>query len=575
MNTLPLANNLFENRGGIDRHNLNNVIQLLSQNDDDHQETFATSNYYDIESMLDSFKEKKSDFSTLTLNIDGINTKFDELSALIRCLDDQNFQFSAILLQETMIADGDCNSENINIFNIPHYNLIAQGRKCGRKGGLFIYLHENYNGTQKDLYNISGDWEGLFIDVTSPLLANKIILGNVYRPPRDNYSDASIDRFLQPFGDIIAALRKETSALIIGGDFNINLLHLNEREKFQEFFDLLVTNSIFPEITMPTRFSRKNATLIDQIFCRYSKHESRNNSGILLKKNSDHLPCFSTINIENKPTCPPKYIKIRDIGPDAMEAFRTEVIKEIEQKNFTSDLLCDPNINYTTLERIIMSAHEKCFPVKEVKFNKYKHKSAPWITQEILQSIKFRDELYVKWKKTDPSSAEYYLLENSFRSFCGILQKDIRRAKSQYYHRKFENYKSDIKNTWKQINEVIHKKKKTPDLPKYFLENDKILTENKDIANCFNNFFSQIGPKLAKSIKSPPNKSYKDYLTQKITSTFSFKTVTQENILKVIKNIKPKTSTGHDGISTVLLKFIGPDIIHILTGIINQSFWKT
>ena len=115
-------------------------------------------------------------------------------------------KFSAILLQETMIADGDCNSENINIFNIPHYNLIAQGRKYGRKVGLFIYLHENYNSTQKDLYNISGDWEGLFIDVTSPLLANKIILGNVYRPPRDNYSDASIDRFLQPFGDIIAAL---------------------------------------------------------------------------------------------------------------------------------------------------------------------------------------------------------------------------------------------------------------------------------------------------------------------------------------------------------------------------------
>merc|ERR1712208_61586 len=136
-------------------------------------------------------------------------------------------------------------------------------------------------------------------------------------------------------------------------------------------------------------------------------------------------------------------------------------------------------------------------------------------------------------------------LETRFKNFCGILQKSIRNAKSLYYYSKFNRDKADMKNTGKQINEIINKKKKISDLPIYFLDNDKILTENIDIANCFNNFFSQIGPTLAQSIKSPPNKSFKDYLTSNITSSFSFKTVTNDDVLKIIKNLKSKSSTGH------------------------------
>ena len=250
------AKELFANKGGIEKHNLNNVLQLLSQNDD-HQETFATSNYYDIESMLKSFKKKKCDFSLLTLNIDGINTKYNELTAFLKQLDDENFTFSAILLQETRLSDDDCKSDYIKIFNIPNYELISQGYKCGRKGGLIIYLHELYKGTCKNIYKESKDWEGMFIDVTSPLLKNKIILGNVYRPPRDNYSNKSIDNFLKPFEEILVSLKNENCSIIIGGDFNINLLQLDARDKFQEYFDLFLTNNLLPEITLPTRFSKK------------------------------------------------------------------------------------------------------------------------------------------------------------------------------------------------------------------------------------------------------------------------------------------------------------------------------
>ena len=85
------------------------------------------------------------------------------------------------------------------------------------------------------------------------------------------------------------------------------------------------------------------------------------------------------------------------------------------------------------MELIIKESREKCLPQTEVKFNKYKHKISPWITFAIINSIKKRDQLYVKWKKANPNSQKYSDLENLFSSHCSALQKSIREAKKKYY----------------------------------------------------------------------------------------------------------------------------------------------
>ena len=87
----------------------------------------------------------------------------------------------------------------------------------------------------------------------------------------------------------------------------------------------------------------------------------------------------------------------------------------------------------------------------------------------------------------------------------------------------------------------------------------------------FNNFFCNIGPTLANSIKSPRSKSFTDYLKQNILSSFLFDTITTETTAKIINNLKPKSSSGHDNLSSIQLKFISADILNILTQIINQS----
>ena len=353
MATSDLANDLLGYIGGIDANNLNSILQIDSRHDD-QTETFNPSNYYDIDSFIKVFENGDQMFTTLSLNIESINAKFNQLTGFLDNLVSNKCEIDAIFIQETWLTDQQCKSNVIKHYHIPGYHTIALGRKCGRKGGLIIYLRDIYNYSPRELYTPSLHWEGLFIDVShkyNEALPNKITLANIYRPPRDNNSNISIDRFLEPFSDIFTMLSRESSTLITGGDFNLNLLKLTEREKIQEYFDLFVANGSIPQIMMPTRFSKKNATLIDQIFCRFSKYTSHNTSGIIVTKISDHLPCFLTINYKTNIRFKSKCIKIHKKGPQEMQAFQNEIKSQIENTHFDNNLLADPNINYAKLEK--------------------------------------------------------------------------------------------------------------------------------------------------------------------------------------------------------------------------------
>ena len=91
------------------------------------------------------------------------------------------------------------------------------------------------------------------------------------------------------------------------------------------------------------------------------------------------------------------------------------------------------------------------------------------------------------------------------------------------------------------------------------------------MADEFNYFFANIGSKLASTIDTSNKKPFNDYLNKIITSSFNFDLLSPNDTMKIIKSLKTKTSTGHDGISTKLLKSIAPGLIIPLTLIINQS----
>ena len=574
--SLNLADELLNRLGGAKKHDLNSLLHICDSSDGtDDRPMFTPSDYYDVTSFVNTCRDLKEIFTSMSLNVDSIHAKFDSLLSFLHVLSQNDFYLDAILIQETRLSDAQCTENEIKIFNIPGYHTIPLGKKCGSKGGLIIYLRDIYRYKNRNLYTPSKHWEGLFVDVThmhNEKLPNKITIANIYRAPRGNYSDKSIMNFLEPYKKIHQQLTNEHSTLIIGGDFNLDLIQLKHRLKFQEFFDLFVQNGVLPQVTLPTRFSKQRATLLDLIFCRFTKYTSPKLSGIIATKISDHLPCFSVINFTTSINVPkPKFIKIQKNGPEAIESFARLVDTALKTETFNSDPLADPNENYFKIEKILTNSKSICFPIKEVKFNKRKHKLTPWISFDILNSINTRDKLYVKWKKTPLTSPNCEKHEKEFRSYCSEVQKSIRKAKADYYKKQFQNYVSDIKKTWSKINEILNNKKLRSEFPEYFIDKNKLISKDEDIANYFNNFFCKIGPDLANSIKTPPGKSYKDYLKQTITSTFTFNTIETEQVIKLIRKMKSKSSFGHDGISSILLKHIADIVAPILAKTINQS----
>ena len=101
--------------------------------------------------------------------------------------------------------------------------------------------------------------------------------------------------------------------------------------------------------------------------------------------------------------------------------------------------------------------------------------------------------------------------------------------------------------------------------------NNTKVSDKKEIANGFNKFFTEIGPTLSKNIKCDSNNTFSSYLKEHILFSFDFKTVKEKDILDTLKILKPKSSTGHDNISTKLLKQTGPIISPTLALIVNQS----
>ena len=95
---------------------------------------------------------------------------------------------------------------------------------------------------------------------------------------------------------------------------------------------------------------------------------------------------------------------------------------------------------------------------------------------------------------------------------------------------------------------------------------------NKNVlVNNFNLYFGEIGEKMAASISTHNDCSFIDYLNAQINSSFSFKLVSHKIVKYVINNMKPKNSSGHNGISMKLLQNLELILYKPITLLVKQS----
>ena len=532
--------------------------------DEQSPSIYQQSNYFDNKAVMNMFKDKIDNLTVLTLNCQSLNAKIDELKLYLNMFNP--FQYSAICLQETWLAS----DADTSLLQIEGYTLIQKGKSCSAHGGVAIYLKDNFSFKILNVEYDTEIWDGLFIEVTidDHSQSKKLVIASIYRPPRDNIDNYK--SFIDDINRILYNFQRRNCEMIIAGDFNIDLLKIRERPIINDYFETIISNGFIPKISLPTRITDTSATLIDNIFIKLSDNFSTATAGILYQRISDHQPCFVTLDFLNIPVKTPRYIKVQKKSPTAYEYLLNELTTNCAAESFEQSLDFDPNQNYNKLHDLIIQCINRHMPTKIVKFNKYQHKKSKWISNGLLNSIKFRDKLYKRLMLAPKNSETYQTLKTNLSTFNKILRKSIRFAKKIYYETCLAKFKKDIKNTWLTIKGILNKSSNFKTFPKYFLINNRPIHDPKTIANEFNNYYTQIGSTLATSIIQPDSKHYSDYLLMPSETNFNFQLINEQIITKVIDSIKPKSSYGINGISSKLLKFIKPAIIAPLTLIINQ-----
>ena len=440
----------------------------------------------------------------------------------------------------------------------------------GRIRGVLLYVDNTYTSKVKLNINMHESWEGLIVQITGGGLTKTLTLGNIYRPPRSRNDD--LNSFINEFAHIISSLENNISHLIFAGDFNINLQKLNENDTYSNFVDTLISHSLYPLITLPTRFTRTNGTLIYNFFCKLCKSVLESTAGILTKRFSDHQPYFMMLNMNQKTNAPLSLLKKYNISDEAMLNVRHEIQSDELYSKLGKSCTADINLNYEKINDDILRATNKHMPCKLMKFNKYKHKKSTWITQGLLKSIRYRDKLYKQLRLSNPNALHYNTLKFNLKTYNLILRKSIISAKQIYYESRFNRIGNYIRRTWKTINEILSKNQTKNKFPKVFNNDGSMIADIVNIANKFNVFFTNIGKKIAKGINYDGNKNYGNYLNKDIGlhSSFTLTNINEAAINKIISNFPPKSSSGCDGISSKLLKVIAPVIIKPLTLLINQ-----
>ena len=146
-NTVLSAKDILKEYGGVDKNMLENILSAYEHHDTEIH-TLKHSPYYSVDNLPNYLCIKNGNFTLLSINVDGLLSKIDELSALIELLHQQNIVFDVICIQESHLDN--TYKHDTACIQLNGYDCKPQGKTCGRKGGLVTYVKSNY---ESEYYN--------------------------------------------------------------------------------------------------------------------------------------------------------------------------------------------------------------------------------------------------------------------------------------------------------------------------------------------------------------------------------------------------------------------------------------
>ena len=508
------------------------------------KESIINSNYYN-ETTFNSKFRSNTNFSLLHLNIRSVVSHFTEFLCYLDSLD---FVFKVIALSETAM-----NATSIN-YLIPNYNCEMNIRENRKGGGVSLYVHNTFQYKIRNDLQLGGVVNSVFVELlkTTTNSRHNIICGCVYRPP-----SMSLSVFNKLLTDMFGKIQSENKFAYIFGDFNVNTMsNAIGNANAQEFKNIFSSNYCLPLITKPTRITHLCASLIDNIYSNVPINTSKCDSGILEVSISDHYAIFAIDNSTHIKANAPQVTK-RSFCNKNIENFRRCLNNQSWDFVYESE---DLQAAFSRFQGVIDVHFNSNFKLHT--FTRTYRNRHPWMTEALRTQISLKNSMYKEYVKSNNAD-----IVESYKDSKRILHSSLRNAEIQYYSEQYELNSCDMFKGWKVLKTILALNNNSEKRKLCLTVNNVAVTNSKDIANGFNEFFVSIGPELAKDIHSDINPL--TYVNN-INNSIAIFDVSCEEVRNIIHSLK-NSSAGHDEFPTFVGKLCVDSYIKPLTFLINSS----
>ena len=484
------------------------------------------------------------------VNINSIRNKFEGLVEIV----DNNIDI--FMIAETKL-DSSFPSEQ---FSVHGFSKPFRLDRNSNGGGLLVYVRDDIPSFQLKSFSFKDDIECICFEIN--LRRKKWALFCIYRPPSQEQT-----YFFDELGKAIDHYSEKYENFILVGDFNA----VETDQEINDFMNLFDLKNLVRE---PTCFKSGNPRCIDLILTNRGRNFQQTTAvetGL-----SDFHKLVVTVLKASFDKQKPNVVNYRDYRNFQEEVFRQDLQKQIADLDVQ-------RLTYTSFQGAFGHVLDNHAPMKKryIRAN-----DSPFMNRTLHKAFMRRTRLKNKYNKN--RTAENW---DAFRRQRNLCVKLSRKAKRDFYNQIDISAVTDNKKFWKTVKPFISDKSSSKSRIT-LVEEGKIVSNESDVAETFNNFFVTITDSLgiieneniilaSEDISDPIDqivlKFSRQPSIQKIRSfnenncCFSFEKVSIENIKNGISELNPSKATTFKSIPPKLLKSESEIVSAPLQIIFNNS----
>ena len=475
------------------------------------------------------------------------------------------------------LTETDSQKLNLNKYNITGFTTFLQ--LCEEEGDtvrIIALVRDNIGldiKMRQDL--MSNTFPSIWLEAQDEF-KSKSMFGGFYRQWSDDGKLSVPDQVsqIEEFCDQINRANSETEKIVVTGDANLCANKwlsddYDRKSVAQPLLHCLEENGLVIQdigITFQADHSLPNGSVpesaLDHVYVSKTL-EACIETKKLENSSSDHLPVVTTYSLNVKNLRYSHTITKRSFKDFTKErwndALAQQEWQDVEECSGVNQMV-------TAFDRNIQEALDQVAPIRTFKI---KSNYRFGLSEGVKDLMKKRDKTRANISKASPK--EKAVLLQQYKTLRNQVTSRIRKENIDYNNNKVEEAKNE-RELWNIANNVINPKKDSEwDIIDMLGQN---VREEENVAEAFNEYFidkvEQLKNGIDKTLIEDPLTRLKERMNNN-KAELEFKTITQKQLVKHLKKLNKKKSSGLDGLSQENLLLGANNLLAPLTTIINCS----